>query len=520
MVSSTKLETDGATVLDYQLLMSNYAARSDRRMTQQSLLYECLRKAILDGVIRPGSQLIPSRALAEQLGIARNSVLYAYERLTEQGFITTSRHGSVVSRVAPSSLAAQARDDGDEAPPLTSRLSRRAVRLPRERAYPHELTAFRPGVPALDAFPVAKWRASVDRAWRAIDARDLGYGVSAGHPALRRAIAEYVRVSRSVRCTADQVFVTEGTQAALDLCARLFADPGERVWVENPGYHGARAAFGSAGLELVPVPVDGAGLAPPDALWESHPPRLIYVTPSHQYPLGSVLSLERRRLLIGHAQQCGAWIVEDDYDSELRHGGPPLPSVQGLADDAPVVYLGTFSKTMFPALRMGFMIVPAARVAEFSVAHTEIARQGRVADQLALADFIESGQYARHLRRMRRLYQQRRDAVAAAIERHMDGMVTLSSDGGGMHLTMRLDAPLSDRDVSDAVTPHGLHVAALSGYCMRSEVFSEDAVLNDAAGEERRYNGFMLGYANVPAERADALIATLASAIRKLCAGV
>ncbi len=494
-------------MLDYQLLMSNLAAASSQRMTQQSLLYECLRKAILDGDIRPGSQLVPSRALAEQLGIARNSVLYAYERLAEQGFITTSRHGSVVSRVAPSSLSLRTPVRGETAL-LTSKLSRRAVRLPRERTYGPELTAFRPGVPALDAFPVAQWRASVDRAWRAVDARDLGYGVSAGHPALRRAIAEYVRVSRSVRCTADQVFVTEGTQAALDLCARLFADPGERVWVENPGYHGARAAFESAGLELVPVPVDAAGLAPADALWQSQPPRLIYVTPSHQYPLGSVLSLERRRLLIGNALQCGAWIVEDDYDSELRHGGPPLPSVQGLADDAPVVYLGTFSKTMFPALRMGFMIVPASRVAEFSVAHTEIARQGRVADQLALADFIESGQYARHLRRMRRLYQQRRDAAAAAIERHMPDLVTLSSDGGGMHLTMRLDAPLMDHEVSDAVKPHGLHVAALSGYCMRDGANAHDTA----------YNGFMLGYANVPAERADRLIATLARTIRELCA--
>jgi GntR family transcriptional regulator / MocR family aminotransferase len=302
------------------------------------------------------------------------------------------------------------------------------------------------------------------------------------------------------------VFITSGTQASLDLCACMLADPGERVWMEDPGYHGAKAAFQAAGLSLQPIPVDAAGIAPTEEHWQRTPPHLIYITPSHQYPLGSVLSLARRWSIIEHAIERGAWIIEDDYDSELRHNGPPLPSIQGLAENAPVIYLGTFSKTIFPALRMGFMIVPAHVAQEVHAAHSEIARQGRVAEQMALADFIESGKYARHLRRMRRIYQQRRAALAAALERHMGDLVTVSSDSGGMHLTVRLDAPLVDADVTIATRAHGLTIAPLSTYC-------------DPATDSTRYNGFMLGYAGIAPEAADALVARLAQIVRSLDRG-
>ncbi|WP_227245645.1 MocR-like pyridoxine biosynthesis transcription factor PdxR [Paraburkholderia caribensis] len=485
--------------MDYGLLMSRFASQAaGRRLTQQTLLYESLRHAILNGDIRHGSQLVPTRALAEQLGIARNSVLYAYERLAEEGFIAASRHGSIVSCVALPSANAE---DADVAP--VSGLSRRVASLPRDRAARGMRSPFQAGVPALDEFPVAQWRASMERAWRAVDARDLGYGYHAGHPSLRRAVAEYVRVSRGVRCTADQVFITSGTHTSLDLCARILADPGDTAWLENPGYQGARIAFQAAGLNIVPIPVDAAGLAPTEAHWQRTPPRLVYITPSHQYPLGSVLSLERRWSIIDNVVERGAWIIEDDYDSELRHSGPPLPSVQGLRDAAPVVYLGTFSKTMFPALRIGFMIAPASLAPEIGGVIGEMSRQGRVADQLALADFIESGKYARHLRRMRRIYLQRRDAMVSAIHTHMRDLVTVSSDGSGMHLTMRLDTSLQDRDVSAALREQGMLVSPLSTYCHQGE---------DAG----RYNGFMLGYAGVRPEKADRLVAELGAAIRGL----
>jgi len=486
-------------------MMAAYARRAARRLTQQELLYQSLRRAILDGDMVEGTRLASSRALAEQLGIARNSVLYAYERLVEEGFVRATRHGSIVNAVTPASADAP-RFGVKQADRAARTLARRVGVLPPRRGTRHGATALRPGVPALDAFPFVQWRTSLERAMRRLRANDLGYGDSAGHPALREAIAQYVRVSRGVRCQPQQVFVTNGTQASLDLCAHLFADHGERVWIENPGYLGARSALLAAGLQLVPVPVDAAGMAPRAADWHEAPPRLIYLTPSHQYPLGCVLSLERRLALIEQARTCGAWIIEDDYDSELRHGGPPLPSIQGLADDTPVIYLGTFSKTVFPALRIAFMVVPADVADQVAAAIGTLERQGRVAEQMALAEFIESGRYARHLRRMRKLYEERRDGLVAAIERHLAGVVTVSDDAGGMHLSVRLDAPLRDVDVSTAARAHGLHLSPLSVYCL-------------SAPDVAQYNGFLLGYAEAPPPVADALIATLARVIRELVDG-
>jgi GntR family transcriptional regulator / MocR family aminotransferase len=491
--------------LDYALMMAAYARRAKRKLTQQDLLYESLRRAILDGDIGEGARLASSRALAEQLGIARNSVLYAYERLVDEGFVMATRHGSIVNAVTPGgNVAAEA--GVSQASEDARTLSRRVRALPPRRGSSDGAVALRPGVPALDAFPFAQWRTSIERAMRRMRAHDLGYGDSAGLPALRQAIAQYVRVSRGVRCQPDQVFITHGTQSGLDLCAQIFADPGERVWIENPGYHGARVALIAAGLQLVPVPVDAAGMAPRASDWRDAPPRLVYLTPSHQYPLGCVLSLERRLALIEHARACGAWIIEDDYDSELRHSGPPLPSIQGLADDTPVVYLGTFSKTMFPALRIGFMVVPPDVTAQVSAAVGTIERQGRVAEQMALAEFIESGRYARHLRRMRKLYEERRDGLVAAIERHLPGILTISADAGGMHLSVRLDAPLRDVEVSDAARAHGLRLTPLSTFCLD-------------APDVAHYNGFLLGYAEAPPAAADTLMATLARVVHAMLDG-
>jgi GntR family transcriptional regulator / MocR family aminotransferase len=494
--------------LDYALMMAAYARRAARTLTQQDLLYESLRRAILDGDIVEGARLVSSRALAEQLGIARNSVLYAYERLVEEGFVRATRHGSIVNAVTPGGAAAQQAGAARTAGPIEASrtLARRVLELPPRRGTRDGATALRPGVPALDAFPFTQWRTALERAMRRLRANDLGYGDSAGHPTLREAIAQYVRVSRGVRCQPQQVFITDGTQSSLDLCARLFADHGERVWIENPGYIGARTALLAAGLQLVPVPVDAAGMAPRAADWHEAPPRLVYLTPSHQYPLGCVLSLERRLALIEHVRACGAWIIEDDYDSELRHGGPPLPSIQGLADDTPVVYLGTFSKTMFPALRIGFMVVPPDVTAQVAAAVGTLERQGRVAEQMALAEFIESGRYARHLRRMRKLYEERRDGLVAAIGRHLSGVLTVSADAGGMHLSVRLDAPLRDVDVSAAARAHGLHLSPLSVYSL-------------GAPGAAHYNGFLLGYAETPPSVADTLMATLARVIRELADG-
>ncbi|WP_317201883.1 PLP-dependent aminotransferase family protein, partial [Janthinobacterium sp.] len=354
--------------------------------------------------------------------------------------------------------------------------------------------------PALDAFPLGVWRRLLERAWRAQSAAQLNYAAPAGAAALRGAIAEHLRAARGVVCEAGQVFITDGTQSSLDLCARAFADAGDTVWLENPGYGGALAACRNAALKVVGIHVDGEGIAPTPAQWRRQRPKLIYATPSHQYPCGCVLSLPRRLALIAGARAAGALIIEDDYDSEFRHDGAPLAAMQGLAADAPVLYLGTFSKTMFPALRIGFIVVPAALAAPFAALLERTAARGRVAEQLALAEFLRSGQFALHLRRMRRLYRQRRDALVAALGRHLDGLATLHGASAGMHLALRLeDAGVDDVALSAAALRAGIVAPALSA---------------QATAAATPWKGLMLGYAQVPAEHMEALAAQLAALLR------
>lgn len=489
--------------MDYGVLLSTYertaahdAGDSGARSSQQHRLYACLRAAILSGQIEEGTRLASSRSLAEELGIARNSVLYAYEQLAAEGFVLSRRQGTVVARVGLQQTPAQT----PEAPPV---LSRRVAGLERPSGGMSDLLPFLPGTPALDAFPLAQWRRCMDRAWRRIGPGQMGYGPVEGNVALRQAVAEYLRVSRGVRCEASQVFITDGTQNSLDLCARALADAGDTAWIENPGYYGARAAMQAADLRLVPIGVDADGLAPRAEDWRDTPPKLIYITPSHQYPLGAVMSLERRLALIQHARAVGAWIIEDDYDSEFRHSGAPLSAVQGLTADAPVVYLGTFSKMLFPALRLGYMVVPPALAPVLRTPAGAMMLRGRVAEQLALAEFIEAGHFTRHLRRMRRLYGERRDALQAALEQHLSGVVTVSGGAGGMHLSARLDAPVPDTEVSRVAREHGMVLRPLSRFCLPGTMTAQ-------------YNGLVLGYGNVPAEAMDGLVMRMRDVIERV----
>ncbi len=491
--------------MDYGVLLSNYERTAARgkaeggaRPSQQHRLYACLRTAILSGQIEEGTRLASSRSLAEELGMARNSVLYAYEQLAAEGFVLSRRQGTVVARVGLQQAPTQA----PEAPPA---LSRRVAGLERPSGEMSDLLPFLPGTPALDEFPLAQWRRCMERAWRRVGPAQMGYGQVEGNVALRQAVAEYLRVSRGVRCEAAQVFITDGTQNSLDLCARALADAGDIAWIENPGYYGARASMQAADLRLVPIGIDADGLAPRPEDWRDTPPKLIYITPSHQYPLGSVMSLERRLALIQHARAVGAWIIEDDYDSEFRHSGAPLSAVQGLTADAPVVYLGTFSKMLFPALRLGYMVVPPALAKVLRPTAGALMLRGRVADQLALAEFIEAGHFTRHLRRMRRLYGERRDALQAALERHLHGVVTVSGGAGGMHLLTRLDAPVRDVDVSVAARAQGMVLRPLSRFCLPGTLTAQ-------------YNGLVLGYGNVPAEAMDGLVLQMQRVIEAVAA--
>jgi GntR family transcriptional regulator / MocR family aminotransferase len=481
--------------MDYKVLLSSFERTQDMgAWPRQRVIHACLRSAILGGSLASGARLLASRALADELGIARNTVLYAYDQLATEGLILPTPRGTLV---APLAMPKAKSGAGASANGALARRMQGVRTLPDPGS---ESGAFAPGVPALDAFPLALWRRTVDRAWRSMEASDLNYADVAGLPVLRDEISAYLGASRGVRCDASQVFITSGTQSSLELCARTFADDGANVWIENPGYMGALAAFRAAQLRTIGIPVDAGGINPSAQDWHKYKPRLIYTTPSHQYPTGTVLDMKRRLALIEHARAAGALIIEDDYDSEFRYEGPPLPAMQGLTDDAPVIYLGTFSKTMFPAIRTGYMVVPANLVAPLRVVLARMAPHGRVADQLALADFLRSGQFGVHLRRMRRLYRGRRDLLVAAIGRHLGDAVTVHGSSAGIHLSLQFANPaLVDTQVAATALEHGLVARALTA--------------QTTGLRQHAWNGLLLGYAQADEASMDRLVNTLGSLI-------
>ncbi|MCX7206673.1 MAG: PLP-dependent aminotransferase family protein [Proteobacteria bacterium] len=474
--------------MDYSLLLKLDQTTGRSR---QHGLYEALRAAILAGTLSPATRLPSSRQLAQELGMARNSVIYAYEQLAAEGFLLADRSGT---RVASLKLG------NSQTPPANSSVSLLSRRCqPFAACFADEtLQAFTPGVPSLADFPIARWQRVLARSWQKSTPEKLAYGHAAGEDILREAIAAHLRAGRGVVCDASQVFITDGTQNSLDLCAKLFADVGDTAWIESPGYTGAANAFTTAELNIIGIALDQDGIAPQAKDWQTAPPKLIYLTPSHQYPLGSVLSLERRLMLLQQAQKYGSLIIEDDYDSEFRREGQPLPAMQGLMPHAPVVYLGTFSKSMFPALRTGFMVVPAHLAAMVENMLSQCQPRGRQIEQLALAEFINSGGFSNHLRTMRKLYAARRDAMSEALNKHLGGLITIYGGSSGMHLSIALDQAFSDQAISEAALKQGLVARALSSY---------------TKGNQSPSNGFILGYAQVPCEHMDEKIKQLAEII-------
>ncbi|WP_322047328.1 PLP-dependent aminotransferase family protein [Paraburkholderia sp. J67] len=483
--------------MDLALLLSEFEVqRQLSKQSQQEALYKSLRDLLLGGQIPLGTRLTSTRALADELGIARNSAVYAYERLSAEGFVEATRTGTTTLWDG----SAGGRSDNQQIIPAV-RLAERVAGLESEHPEPERMLPFVPGLPSLEEFPLLQWRRCVERAWRRIKPAHLAYGPAEGSLELRKAVTAYIRISRGVRCDLEQVFITDGTQSSLELCARMLANPGDRGWLENPSYNGARTAFRSTGLNVVPIEVDQEGLAPSDEHWRHATPKLIYVTPSHQYPLGCVMSTRRRNEIAERALACGAWIIEDDYDSEFRHGGQPLPAIQGLFPGAPVIYLGTFSKTMFPALRLGFMVVPTMLVDRFTRTLRQLVHRGHTAEQLAMADFIDSGLFARHLRRMRSLYSRRRESLKAALARDLGACLAVRDSPGGMHLSAEILSGQRDVEVASVAAEHGLLLQPLSTY---------------RVGSGKMYNGFVLGYSGLNEDRINSATKVFASAMKEV----
>lgn len=326
--------------------------------------------------------------------------------------------------------------------------------------------AFGNGLPAVAEFPFEIWSRLSARRLRRPPRELLGYGDPAGYRPLRESIAAYLKSARAVRCETDQVIVVDGAQQALDLVARVLLDRGDAAWVENPCYLGTRGAFLSAGAKLVPVPVDDEGFNLSAALKRNKRARLVYITPSHQFPLGMTMSLSRRLALLEWANRSGAWIIEDDYNSEYRYSGRPLASLQGLDRTGRVIYIGTFSKTIFPSLRLGCMVVPQNLVDVFAGARALTDRHSSTIDQAVLTDFINEGHFARHIRRMRVLYEERQKVLVTAAERELSGLLDVSPAAAGMHLVGWLPEGVSDKAAAESAARHRVKTAPLSAYSL------------------------------------------------------
>jgi GntR family transcriptional regulator/MocR family aminotransferase len=418
-----------------------------------SALHEQLRGAIVAGRLRAGTRLPTTRAFAGDYGISRNTALAIYDLLLAEGYVNArGKAGTFVAPLSGTERSPTPRRPSRR-PPLTSYWSSASALLDPPSAVPARFE-FRLGVPETAAFPAAVWQRLAARAWRALAKRPAAYGDAQGQPVLRVAIAQHLSFARAVACRPDDIVVTAGAQQAFDLLARVLVTPGRTVVaLENPTYPPARAAFAAAGAVLVPVPVDGEGLVvdrlPDDA-------RVIYVTPSHQFPLGVAMSSRRRAALLEFARRRGAAIIEDDYDGEFRFGGRPLDALQTLDRAGSVFYVGTFSKSLFPALRLGYVVVPDWARAALLAAKQVADGHAPLLAQDTLAAFIGEGHLARHVRRMRRVYSARRERIAAALESSLSRWFEPLPSIAGLHLaafgTAGLDVPkllarARDRDV-------------------------------------------------------------------------
>ena len=485
-------EAPAGPVLD--LLLETPLVKDRSGASLQRQLHQRIRGAILDGRFPSGCRLPGSRALATALGISRNSVTAVYDLLGAEGYITLSRQGTRVSALErPVGHARAARQAAS--PPV----AQRAVRVRDSALNAADNLPLRPGVPALARFPLSAWKHCLDRAVRNAGPSGLWYGDPLGEPVLRAAIMRHLAVARGVRCEPEQIVITEGAQEALTLCVRLVTNPGDTAWIEDPGYRGAKTAMLGGDLDVIPMRVDDSGLSVPEHAWTSQTPRLVYTSPSHQYPTGAVLTAARRLDLIDEAQRHGAWIIEDDYDSEYRHAGELVGAMQGLVPDAPVLYVGTFSKTLFPSLRLGFLVLPDALAAQAAPWLRETRRGGHRYEQLALAQFIESGQFSRHLGRMRRLYKRRQDALRAALKQHLDVPHVVAGGDSGMHLTVRLPDDCLDTRIAAAARAFEMAPMPLSRFALCP--LPED-------------NGLVLGYGNT----SESLFVPLVQRLAKLIA--
>jgi GntR family transcriptional regulator/MocR family aminotransferase len=481
----------------------------DRRHGLSRQLYQVLRQRILDGRLGSGTRLPASRDLALSLSISRNSVMRAYDQLYAEGF-TEGRIGdgtyvahlpkkSVVSGKVSTKLSTGLSpglstglstksliDAGDPSSKVIHSTSLELLQRHHLGAHKTGLPrAFRVGVPAFDLFPFDVWGKLHAAFWRKPGLHQLGYGDPAGEWRLRELIAAYLRTSRDMHCAPEQIVITSGAQQAITLCAQLLLDAGDGVAVENPGYRAAGHAFAVAGAKLRGMPVDAQGMRCPDLGGSDC--KLAYVTPSHQYPLGVTMTLARRLELLTWAERTQGWIVEDDYDGEYRYSGAPLAPLAALDRHGRVLYVGTFAKVAFPALRLGYLVLPHNLVKPFSQRRAVDMRHSEIGTQAVMAEFIAAGHFQRHIRRMRRAALNRRDALLAGWPEGLRGCSPMPKPLAGLHVSVAVDCLERERELVVKAESVGVEVAPLSEYWLPE---SDMPVDNRA--------GLVLGFAAVP----------------------
>jgi GntR family transcriptional regulator/MocR family aminotransferase len=442
-------------------------------------VYERVRTSIIEGRVKPGARVPSARALAAQLGVSRGTVDLAYAVLGGEGYLVSSgARGTFVSPALPARAYGEATRAGGAAAAAGAAARTAPAKLP-----------FWVGLPAIDMFPRKIWSRLLSREGRGLSPEDFRYPVRSGDLRLKTALVSYLAVSRGIDCAPEQIVITGGYQGAIGLICRMMLSPGDTVWVEDPGYHWTHAALETLAVQAVPVPVDSQGLAVREGRALATDAKLCIVTPSNQFPLGVALSLPRRMELLDWAAAAGAWIVEDDYDSEFYYQGRLLPALKALDRADRVFYVGTFSKTLFPGLRLGYIVTPQAQAERLTQAQWALDGGRSSLEQVTVADFITEGYFARHLKKMRTLYAARRAATVEALRRELGGLMTFDLGHGGLHVIGRLDDTVSDVELADRAIAAGYRPIALSSLSRR----------------QSRASGLLIGFTNVPEQHAAVL---------------
>lgn len=461
-------------------------------------VYDQVRGAIHGGALKPGGRLPSSRDLAQRLGVARASVVAAYDQLLAEGYAEGRRGSGTYVRGDLSGVIdlkgpAAPRDNLAPAPAPRSAVSP-AMGLPTLES---ARVAFSNGRTLMDARALDAWSKSTRRALRTLGPEHFGYTHPAGDIRLRTAVADYLRAARSVACAPEQVIITSGAQQGVDLTLRVLVRPGDRVWLEDPGYPATWRAAASAGARPVPVPVDRSGLVVAAGVASAPDARLAFLTPSHQYPLGVALSMGRRLELLAWAREAGAFILEDDYAAEFRYAGAPLPALQGLGGGDRVIYVGTLNKALFPGLRLGYLVAPRDLVEAFAAHRWMIDRQPPSLTQAITLDFLESGQFAAHIRRRRIAYKVQRDALESALARRLGAVLDVDAPDQGMHLIAYFRDGRCDVTAEAAAAANGLTARAISPLYHQAPPRS----------------GLLLGFTGFPPNVMDAGVARLTAAL-------